>query len=106
MAFTYGLVETGMVEALGTLALCQNKYSKQLYNINYEQLTTDQEYETRKLIEYLDLKLEDACLAPHKNKRIVRTASQQQVRKKIYQGSSEAWKKYKPYLDGAFDGLF
>ena len=59
----------------------------------------------RKLIKYLELTWEDACLSPHKNKRSVRTASQQQVREKIYQGSSEAWRKYEPYINGAFDNL-
>ena len=49
--------------------------------------------------------LQGPCTSPQKNKRIVRTASQQQVRQKVYQGSSEAWRKYEPYLDGAFNSL-
>ena len=31
------------------------------------------------------------------------TASNAQVRKKVYQGSSQQWKKYELFLDGAFD---
>ena len=81
------------------------QYGNRIYNLNYENLTTDQENQTRKLIKYLDLNWEDACLSPHENKRSVRTASQQQVRQKVYQGSSEAWRKYEPFLNGAFDGL-
>ena len=53
----------------------------------------------------IELSWEEACLSPHKNKRSVRTASQQQVRQKVYKGSSEAWRKYEPYLNGAFDSL-
>ena len=34
----------------------------------------------------------------HKSKREVKTASVMQVRKKMYQGSSEAWKDYEDYL--------
>jgi hypothetical protein len=34
----------------------------------------------------------------HKSERSVRTASNQQVRKKMYKGSSEEWKKYEPWL--------
>ena len=56
--------------------------------LNYETLTTNQEIETRQLIEHLNLNWEDACLSPHLNKRSVRTASEQQVRQKVYQGSS------------------
>ena len=87
------------------MKLWQSQYGDKIYNLNYENLTTDQESQTRKLIKYLGLNWEDSCLSPHKNKRSVGTASQQQVRKKVYQGSSEAWRKYEPYLNGAFDSL-
>ena len=83
----------------------QSEYSDRIYNLNYEKLTTDQKGETKKLINYLGLNWDEACLAPHKNKRRVRTASIQQVRQKIYQGSSETWRKYGPFLNGAFDSL-
>ncbi len=87
------------------MKLWQSDYGERIYNLNYESLTTDQENQTRKLIEYLGLNWQDACLSPHKNKRSVNTASQQQVRQKVYKGSSEAWRKYEPYLNGAFDSL-
>ena len=83
----------------------QSQYTARIYNLDYEKLTTDQENQTRKLLKHLELNWEDACLSPHKNNRSVRTASQQQVRQKVYKGSSEAWRKYEPYLEGAFDGL-
>ena len=83
----------------------QAKYSDRIYNLNYEKLTKDQESETRELINILGLDWDKACLSPHKNKRRVRTASNQQVRQKVYKGSSEAWRKYEPYLGGAFDSL-
>jgi tetratricopeptide (TPR) repeat protein len=87
------------------MKLWQSQYGDRIYNLNYESLTTDQENQTRKLINYLGLRWQDACLSPHTNKRTIRTASQQQVRQKIYTGSSEAWRKYEPYLNGAFDSL-
>ena len=83
----------------------QSHYSERIYNLNYENLTTDQENETKHLIKNLGLAWEESCLSPHNNKRIVRTASQQQVRKQIYQGSSKAWRAYEPYLNGKFDSL-
>ena len=87
------------------MRLWQSRYSDRIYNLNYESLTTDQENQTRKLIKYLELNWEEACLSPQKNKRDVGTASQQQVRKKVYKGSSQAWHKFEPYLNGAFDSL-
>ena len=74
-----------------------------IYDLDYERLTKDQEEETRKLIDHLGLNWDDACLSPQDNKRVVGTASNLQVRQRVYQGSSERWKRYRPYLNGAFD---
>ena len=81
------------------------QYSEHIYHLDYDRLTLEQEPETRKLIEHLELGWEDNCLSPQENKRSVRTASQQQVRQKVYTGSSQAWRKFEPYLGGAFDSL-
>jgi len=80
-------------------------YGDRIYNLNYENLTINQDAETRKLIHYLGLEWEDGCLSPQQNKRSVQTASQQQVRQKVYQGSSQQWRKFEPYLNGVFDQL-
>ena len=80
-------------------------YSNRIYNLDYEKLTQYQETETRRLIKYLELNWQDACLDPQKNKRSVMTASQQQVRQKVYKGSSQAWRKYEPFLNDLFDTL-
>ena len=76
-----------------------------IYDLEYEVLTEDQENQTRKLIDHLGLHWDDACLSPQDNNRRVTTASNVQVRQKVYRGSSERWKRYKPYLNGALDGL-
>ena len=76
----------------------EQQYAGQIYHLDYDRLTVEQETETRQLIEYLELGWEDACLSPQENKRSVRTASQQQVREKVYTGSSDAWRKFEPYL--------
>ncbi len=78
-------------------------YGGSLYHLDYEALTIHQEEETRNLLAYLDLAWDDACLSPHKNTRSIRTASQQQVRQKVYQGASREWKKFEPFLKGVFD---
>ena len=80
-------------------------YPNKIYNICYEDLTTNQEPETRKLLDYCELEWDDNCLNFHKNKRAVLTASSSQVRQKMYQGSSEAWKKYENYLQPLIEGL-
>ena len=83
----------------------QSLYAEKIYNLDYEKLTTEQDTEIKKLIEYLNLDFEEDCLSPQKNERTVRTASQQQVRERIYKGSSQAWRKYEPYVMNKFDNL-
>jgi len=80
-------------------------YPEKIYHLDYEQLTAEQESETKKLIQYLGIDWEDACLFPEENKRPVYTASNLQARKKVYKGSSEEWKKFDKHLDSAFDEL-
>ena len=76
-----------------------------IYDLDYEALTERQEDETRKLIGCLELVWDDSCLAPQDNTRSVATASSMQVRQKVYQGSSEKWKRYRPFLNSALDHL-
>ena len=90
---------------LDLMKVWQSQYGNKIYNLDYEKLTNNQEQETRRLIKYLGLSWENRCLSPHKNKRSVATASQQQVRQKVYKGSSKEWEKYEKYLNGAFDCL-
>ena len=76
-----------------------------IYDICYEDLTTNQEEETRKLLEYCELDWDENCLNFHKNPRVVKSASSLQVRQKMYQGSSEAWKKHEAYLEPLIKAL-
>ena len=87
------------------MAFWKTKLSDRIYELDYEKLTLYQEKEIRQLIDFLNLKWDEKCLSPQNNSRSVNTASSLQVRNKIYQGSSEQWKKYEPYLNGAFDSL-
>ena len=83
----------------------EKSFKNLIYQINYEDLTNDPINITKNLIQHLDLAWEEKCLYPEKNKRIVSTASNIQIRKKIYKGSSEQWKKYRPFLDNIFDSI-
>ena len=76
-----------------------------VYHIKYEALVADQEGESRKLLEYLGLPWEDGVLDFHKTKRLVRTASINQVRQKVYTSSVKSWQNYAPYLGTLFEGL-
>ena len=80
-------------------------FPNKIHDISYERLTTHQEDETQKLLNYCELDWDNNCLNFHKNTRAVHTASASQVRQKMYQGSSDAWKKYEKFLQPLIMGL-
>ena len=80
-------------------------YPGKIYDLSYEELTNNQEKETKKLLEYCNLDWDPNCLKFHENSRDVKTASALQVRKKMYQGSSEVWKKYADFIDPLIEAL-
>ena len=78
---------------------------ERIYHLSYERLTESLESEANCLSGYLELAFEGRMLTPQANDRIVLTQSNEQVRKPIYQGSSDAWRRFETQLQGAFDGL-
>src|SRR5271170_757774 len=66
--------------------------------IDYEALVADLAGESRRLIEFLELDWEPACLDFHKTERPVLTASGWQVRQPIYDRSVGRWRKYEQHL--------
>jgi tetratricopeptide (TPR) repeat protein len=67
-------------------------------DINYEDTVTDLETQARKMIDFIGLEWNDACLAPHKKKRAVLTASKMQVTQPVYKTSVEKWKRFEKQL--------
>jgi tetratricopeptide (TPR) repeat protein len=66
--------------------------------VPYEELTADQETWTRRIIEFIGLPWDDRCLQFHNTKRVVATASNWQVREKIYRRSVERWRHYEKFI--------
>ena len=73
-------------------------HSNDIFVLDNEELVNNQETVTKKLIDFCELDWEKQCLEFHKNKRQVRTASIEQVRKPMNNKSIGAWKKYENYL--------
>ena len=71
----------------------------QLIEVNYEDLVTDQEGETRRLLERLGLDFEQACLEFDKNAAPSATASSVQVRQKVHTDSVARWRRYARQLE-------
>jgi len=85
------------------MKLWQQYYS--FYELSYEEVTANQEAETRKLLEYCGLSWDNKCLSFHETKRSVATASTMQVREPIYRRSVEKWRNYEQYLGTLLDIL-
>jgi tetratricopeptide (TPR) repeat protein len=66
--------------------------------IDYEALVSDPEPHTRHLIDACGLEWSEACLTPHRNTRMIMTASVWQARQPIYRSSVERWRRYEPWL--------
>ena len=82
-----------------------SEFPNQIYDLKYESMTKNQTIETKELLNFCNLDWDENCLHFYNNNRSVKTASKDQVRKKIYSGSSDAWKKYKNYLEPLTNGL-
>jgi len=70
-----------------------------IYDIQYEDVVSDQLEQTKRLLEYCGLEWNDACLDFHKSDRPVSTASSGQVRRPLYSDSVQAWKHYEAQLE-------
>ncbi len=74
-----------------------------LLEIRYEDIVADQETESRRLVEFCGLPWDERCLRFHETKRVVRTASYDQVRRPLYRDSVARHRHYEAFL-GALRG--
>lgn len=69
-----------------------------VYELDYETLVADTEGETRRLLDWLRLPFDAACLDFHRREGVVRTASVLQVRQPVYSRSVARWRHYEEAL--------
>ncbi len=74
-------------------------------DISYEELVSDVEGVSRKLVGFCGLDWEPKVLDFYKSERLVNTASYQQVNKPIYTSSIARWKYYEAHLEPLFNAL-
>lgn len=83
----------------------ENVLADRFFHIQYEDLVQDQEAWTRKLLDFLELPWDSACMNFYKSDRVVRTYSDDQVRKPMYSSSVARWKNYEKHLEPLHRGL-
>jgi hypothetical protein len=69
-----------------------------LLEIPYEALIEDQEYWTRRMLEFIGLPWSARCLDFHRTERVVITASRWQVRQRLSAGSVGRWRNYEKHV--------
>jgi tetratricopeptide (TPR) repeat protein len=100
LTWSYDLVDCGL-RALEVERLA-NHWRKvlplRMLTIDYEALVADLEGESRRLIEFLGLEWEPACLDFYKTDRPILTGSAWQVRQPLFNRSVGRWRKYERHL--------
>jgi tetratricopeptide (TPR) repeat protein len=73
-------------------------------DVSYERLVEAQEEWSRRIVGFLGLEWDERCLAFYNTERRVGTASNWQVRQKVFQTSVERWRNYEKHV-GPLTGL-
>ncbi|TIL72174.1 MAG: tetratricopeptide repeat protein [Mesorhizobium sp.] len=76
-----------------------------IFENRYETLVDDQEAQSRRLIDYLGLPWDDACLRFFDRDGSVNTPSRWQVRQPIYKSSVKRWKNYENEIQPLIQSL-
>jgi len=98
--FTYGLADIagyyrGYIELMAHWdAVLPGK----VLRVQHEELVEDLEPQVRRILAFLGLQFEPACLEFYKTERSVRTASSEQVRQPIYKEGVDQWRNFEPWL--------
>ncbi len=99
-AFTYDLNELGefYLDYVRLMDHWHEVLPGKILNVVYEDFVSDQEAQTRRLLDFCGLPFEDSCLKFHETDRAIRTASSEQVRQPIHSKSINYWKNYEAHL--------
>ncbi|NNF42342.1 MAG: hypothetical protein HKN62_04715 [Phycisphaerales bacterium] len=71
-----------------------------ILDVHYEALVADPEHQFRRIIAFIGLEWDDACMAFHSSRRTVRTLSYDQVNRPIYRTSSGRHRNYASFIEG------
>lgn len=98
--FSYSLQEVGryFIAYHGLMNHWRSSIPNAFLDVDYENIIADQEGQTRRILDYLELDWEDKCLDFHQHRGPAATASAAQVRQPIYSSSVGLWRKYQQQL--------
>lgn len=99
--FSYDLEHFGLYyrDYVRAMAHFEKVSPGSVYRLIHEELLADPEREIRRLLDYVGLPFDEACLNFHETRRDVRTASAEQVRRPINADGIDQWKRFEQWLD-------
>jgi tetratricopeptide (TPR) repeat protein len=100
-AFSYDLADAGRYyrDYVELMAHFDDVLPGRIQRVIYEDMVEDTEAQVRRLLAYMELPFEAACLKFYENDRAVRTASSEQVRRPIFREGLDQWRNYEPWLE-------
>ena len=106
-AFSYDLAHIGRFYAdyVRLMSHLDAVQPGSIHRVIHEQLVEDPEAEVRALLAYCDLPFEEGCLRFHENKRAVRTASSEQVRRPLSREGFDRWRPFETHLGPLVEAL-
>ncbi len=105
--FTYGLTEVGRYyrDYVQLMAHWDAVLPGAVLRVQHEDVLDDLEGQVHRMLDYLGLPFEQACIDFYQTERAVRTASSEQVRKPITKASVNLWRHYESHLQPLKDAL-
>jgi hypothetical protein len=98
--FSYSLTDMGRYysDYVRLMAHFDRVLPGRVHRVVHERLIDEPEREIRALLDALGLAFDPACLRSHENRRAVRTASSEQVRRPINREGVDQWRPYERWL--------
>ncbi|MEJ2604038.1 MAG: tetratricopeptide repeat protein [Gammaproteobacteria bacterium] len=105
--FSFDLQELGRfyLEYERLMAHWESLFPDGMLTVQYEELLADQESVSRRMVDYLGLEWDDACLAFYRTDRPVHTFSSLQVRRPVYRSAVGRWELYREQLQPLLEVL-
>jgi len=105
--FTYDLEQLGgyYKDYVDLMAHFDAVLPGRIHRVRHESVVADLDGEVRKLLDHCGLPFEEGCLRFYENRRVVQTASSEQVRRPIFAEGLDQWRHFEPWLGPLKDAL-
>jgi tetratricopeptide (TPR) repeat protein len=107
VAFSYDLGTIGQFyrDYLRVMSHFDRVQPGKIHHLLNEHLIDDPEGEVRRLLDFVGVPFDPACLDSHQTRRAVQTPSSEQVRRPINRDGVDQWRRYEPWLGPLKDAL-